>query len=258
VELFFRKSGEGRPLVILHGLFGISDNWAALAKLWSAHFTVYTLDLRNHGQSPHSDEWNYRVMADDVVEFFGTERLNDVILLGHSMGGKTAMRLALDYPMALSKLIVSDIAPKRYDLQQHQAIEAIKAVDVKKLESRKDAEVILQQHLHDNGTIQFLLKNLFWRDQPDGTKILDWRFNAHVIAEQIENISEATIADDPCEVDTLFIRGERSHYITAEDELLIQQQFPNSSIVTIPDAGHWVHADQPQLMFTSVLEFSQR
>jgi pimeloyl-ACP methyl ester carboxylesterase len=258
VELFFRKSGEGRPLVILHGLFGISDNWAALAKLWSAHFTVYTLDLRNHGQSPHSDEWNYRVMADDVVEFFGTERLNDVILLGHSMGGKTAMRLALDYPMALSKLIVSDIAPKRYDLQQHQVIEAIKAVDVKKLDSRKDAEVILQQHLHDNGTIQFLSKNLFWRDQPDGTKILDWRFNARVIAEQIENISEATSADDPCEVDTLFIRGGRSHYITAEDELLIQQQFPNSSIVTIPDAGHWVHADQPQLMFTSVLEFSQR
>lgn len=258
MELFFRKSGEGRPLVILHGLFGLSDNWAALAKLWAPHFTVYTLDLRNHGQSPHSNEWNYRVMADDVVEFFGTERLNDVILLGHSMGGKTAMRLALDYPMALSKLIVADIAPKRYDLQQHQVIAAIKAVNAGQAESRKDAEAILQQHTLDNGTIQFLLKNLFWRDQPDGSKILDWRFNARVIAEQIENISEATVSDDPCEVDTLFIRGARSQYITGEDESLIQQQFPNASILTIPDAGHWVHADQPQHVFTAVLEFSQR
>lgn len=256
MELFYRKSGSGKPLVILHGLFGISDNWAALARRWSEHFTVYALDLRNHGQSPHAEEWNYSVMAEDVIEFLGTERLHDIILLGHSMGGKTAMRLALDFPQVLSKLIVSDIAPRYYELQQHHVIEALNAVPLDQISSRKEAEQILVQHLHDQGTIQFLLKNLTWKDLPDGSKKLDWRFNFKVIRDHINVVAEPTDSPAPCEVDTLFIRGARSHYITDEDIRQIPAVFPNAQFLTIPDAGHWVHADQPEHMYQAVMNFA--
>ncbi|MCU0435689.1 MAG: alpha/beta fold hydrolase [Bacteroidia bacterium] len=256
MQLFSRKQGSGRPLVVLHGLFGISDNWAALAKRWADDFTVYTLDLRNHGQSPQSDEWSYSAMADDVIEFFGTERLHDVVLLGHSMGGKTAMRLALDYPMAISKLIVADIAPRRYPVGQQDVVAALLAVELPALESRKDAEVVLRSHLHDEGTIQFLLKNLYWRDLPDGTKQLAWRFNLPVISQNLHIVAEPTDTPAPCEIETLFIRGAKSNYVTADDVNSIPQIFPHSQLITIADAGHWVHANQPDAFYEAVRNFA--
>lgn len=254
MKLFFRKSGSGRPLVILHGLFGISDNWAGLAKQWAEHFTVYAVDLRNHGQSPHADEWNYTVMAEDLLELFGDEKLSDVTLLGHSMGGKAAMRLALDYPMAVSKLIVSDIAPKAYAENNRHVVNALLNVQIDQLNSRKEAEAILTAELNDNGTVQFLLKNLFWRENPDGTKKLGWRLNLDVIARNLIHVGEATDWPAPCEVETLFIRGERSNYILPEDEPEIKRIFPNAEILTIPNAGHWVHADNPKAMYEAVLK----
>ncbi|MGL5890335.1 MAG: alpha/beta fold hydrolase [Bacteroidia bacterium] len=257
MQLFYRTQGSGRPLVVLHGLFGISDNWAALAKRWANDFTVYTLDLRNHGQSPHSDEWSYSAMADDVIEFFGTARLHDVVLLGHSMGGKTAMRLALDYPMAVSKLIVADIAPRRYPVGQQDVVAALLAVEPEKLESRKDAEAILRGYLKDEGTIQFLLKNLYWREFADGSKKLNWRFNLEVISKNLGIVAEPTETPAPCELETLFIRGARSNYVTDEDAATLPAIFPNSSLVTIPDAGHWVHADQPDAFYNAVLNFAR-
>lgn len=256
MQLFYRTQGTGRPLVVLHGLFGISDNWAALAKRWANDFTVYTLDLRNHGQSPHSDEWSYTAMADDVIEFFGTERLHDIVLLGHSMGGKTAMRLALDYPMAISKLIVADIAPRVYPVGQQDVVAALLAVELEKLESRKDAEVILRAHLKDEGTIQFLLKNLYWREFKDGTKKLDWRFNLDVISKNMHIVAEPTETPAPCEIETLFIRGAKSNYVTDEDAATLPSIFPHSSLITIPDAGHWVHAEQPEAFYNAVLNFA--
>lgn len=254
MKLFFRKSGSGQPLVILHGLFGISDNWAALAKQWSEQFTVYTVDLRNHGQSPHAEEWNYAVMAEDLLELFGDERLSNVTLLGHSMGGKVAMRLALDYPMAVSKLIVSDIAPKFYPENNRHVVEALLKVNPSQLHSRKEAEAILSSELKDNGTVQFLLKNLFWRENADGSKHLDWRFNLDVISRKLAEVGEATDSPAPCEVETLFIRGDRSHYILPEDEAKIKSIFPNSEIITIANAGHWVHADNPKAMYEAVMK----
>lgn len=254
MQLFFRKSGSGRPLVILHGLFGISDNWAGLAKQWSEHFTVYAIDLRNHGQSPHDEEWNYSVMAEDVLELFGDEKLTDITLLGHSMGGKVGMRLALDYPMALSKLIVSDIAPKFYPENNRHVVEALLKVNPKQLSSRKEAETILATELKDNGTVQFLLKNLFWHENADGTKNLDWRFNLDVISRKLHEVSAATDSPAPCEVETLFIRGDRSRYILPEDEAAISRIFPHSEIITIPNAGHWVHADNPKAMYDAVMK----
>lgn len=256
MKLFFRKSGSGRPLVILHGLFGISDNWAALAKQWSEHFTVYTLDLRNHGQSPHSEEWNYAVMAEDVLEFLGDEKLNNVTLLGHSMGGKVAMRLSIDYPMAVSRLIVSDIAPRQYASQNKDVVAALLKVDLNLVHTRKDAEAILKNDLHDNGTIQFLLKNLFWKEQDSGDKRLAWRFNLDVISRKLDEVLSPTLPDTICETETLFLRGSKSPYIMEEDAIEIQQLFPNSSLITIENAGHWVHADQPAAMYEAVMNFA--
>ncbi len=255
VKLFFRKSGSGKPLIILHGLFGISDNWAALSKLWSGNFTVYAVDLRNHGQSPHSEEWNYKVMANDIIELMGDEKLSDIAILGHSMGGKVAMRLAIDYPMAVSKLIVVDIAPKQYPPHNQDVVNALKKVDLDKIQSRKEAEEILREDLHEEGTIQFLLKNLHWKENAAGEKSLAWRFNLDVIGENLHEVYAATLPPLTCNTEALFIRGEKSQYVMQEDEADIKVLFPNSTIVTIPDAGHWVHADQPFPVFEAVLRF---
>lgn len=255
MKLFFRKSGTGKPLIILHGLFGISDNWAALSKLWSEHFTVYAVDLRNHGQSPHSDEWNYEVMANDIIELMGEEKMNDVTILGHSMGGKVAMRLAIDYPMAVSKLIVVDIAPRQYPPHNTEVVNALNKVDPDKIKSRKDAEEILRKELHEEGTIQFLLKNLHWKENTAGEKSLAWRFNLPVIGSHLKEVYVATLPPGTCETESLFIRGAKSQYVMPEDEADIKVLFPNSTIVTIPDAGHWVHADQPFPVFEAVVKF---
>lgn len=256
MKLFFRKSGSGHPLIVLHGLFGISDNWAALAKQWSEHFTVYTVDLRNHGQSPHSEDWNYALMAEDILELIGDEKLNNVTILGHSMGGKVAMKLAIEYPMAVTKLIVSDIAPRVYPPQNKDVVNALLSVNIEQISSRKDAEQVLAGTLSDNGTIQFLLKNLFWKEQISGEKKLSWRFNLDVISRKLNEVNQPTLPDPVCDTDTLFIRGSRSPYILEEDESEIKMLFPNSSVVTIQNAGHWVHADQPQAMFQAVMEFA--
>jgi esterase len=255
VKLFFRKSGTGKPLIILHGLFGISDNWAALAKLWSEYFTVYAVDLRNHGQSPHSDEWNYEVMSNDIIELMGDEKLNDVCILGHSMGGKVAMKLAIDYPMAISKMIVVDIGPKKYPPHNTEVVNALKKVDLDKIQSRKDAEAILRADLHEEGTIQFLLKNLHWKEIPGAEKLLAWRFNLPVIDSHLNEVYTATLPTATCDTETLFIRGGKSDYVLPEDETEIKALFPNSQILTIPDAGHWVHADQPFPVFEAVMKF---
>ncbi|HEU4718566.1 MAG TPA: alpha/beta fold hydrolase [Bacteroidia bacterium] len=254
MKLFFRKSGHGKPLVILHGLFGISDNWASLARMWSEHFAVYAVDLRNHGQSPHAEEWNYSVMAEDVLELIADEKLNEVSLLGHSMGGKAAMRLALDYPQAVSKLLVSDIGPKKYEEHNRKVVEALQRVHPEKLASRKEAEAMLVHDLRDNSTVQFLLKNLSWKESGE-KKHLGWRFNLDVIARKLDAVSEATDSPAPCPVQTLFIRGENSEYIRPEDENGIKRVFPDSEILTIKNAGHWVHADQPQAMYEAVMDF---
>lgn len=255
MKLFFRKSGSGAPMIILHGLFGISDNWASLAKRFSEKFTVYAVDLRNHGQSPHSEDWDYSFMAADVLELMNDEKPDDVILIGHSMGGKVAMRLALDHPLRVNKLIVADISPRETAETQREVVEALEAVHPETLASRKEAEAKLAQRISEQGTLQFLLKNLFWKEFPDGEKKLAWRFNLPVISRKLIEVSAATDSPAPCLIDTLFIRGEKSSYITGADEAEIASVFPNVNIVTIPGAGHWVHADKPDAFYAAVMEF---
>ncbi|HRG36958.1 MAG TPA: alpha/beta fold hydrolase [Bacteroidia bacterium] len=252
MKLFYRKYGKGQPLFILHGLFGQSDNWNTLAKQFSEQgFEVYTIDQRNHGLSPHSTTWDYHSMSTDIEELMGDLLLDKCILLGHSMGGKTAMQFAVEHPHLLDKLIVADMAPKYYPPHHQAVIQGLQAIDFKTIKNRKEAEDTLSQYIEDTGTKQFLLKNIFWKD--DG--IMDWRFNLNVIAEQIENMGESIQTDHPCEVPALFIRGEKSLYIEDSDLNSIKDIFPRSYVETIKDAGHWVHAEQPQLFFKAVLDF---
>ncbi len=243
-------------MIILHGLFGLSDNWATLAKKFSDHYTVYTVDLRNHGQSPHSDQWKYWIMAEDVLELIQKEELKDVILIGHSMGGKVAMYLTLDSPEYISRLIVLDIAPKKYPIGNEDVVAALLKVHPEKLASRKEAEDILSKDLKDQGTIQFLLKNLYHKEEANGTSHLAWRFNLPVISKNLEVVSDATDEPAGSDVMTLFVRGEKSNYITKEDDAEIMRVFPRASIKTIAGAGHWVHADKPDELFDVIMQFS--
>lgn len=259
MKLFHRKFGEGQPLIILHGLFGQSDNWNTLAKQISQNgFEVYTVDQRNHGLSPHSDVWNYKAMSEDILELIRDNDLKNVILLGHSMGGKTAMQFAVDHPEFLDKLIVVDIAPKFYAIHHQSVLDALHAVDFNVVKTRKEVEAVLSQFISDFGTKQFLLKNIFWTDEEE----MAWRFNLNVITKQIENVgrevqdvSEAPSTDIVCDVEALFIRGEHSNYILDEDLELIHEIFPRSMLETIPGAGHWVHAEKPKEFFDAVMNF---
>ena len=252
MKLFYRKFGSGQPLIILHGLFGQSDNWNTLAKQISEQgFEVYTVDQRNHGLSPHSTTWDYPSMSADIEELMENLVLEKCILMGHSMGGKTAMQFALEHGDLLDKLIVVDMAPKYYPPHHQAVIEGLQAVDFTKIQTRKEAENILSNYIDDAGTKQFLLKNIFWKD--DG--IMDWRFNLNVIQQKIENMGKAIQTDSHCAVPTLFIRGETSTYIDETDLPVIKDIFPRSYVETIKDAGHWVHAEQPQAFFKSVMSF---
>jgi esterase len=261
MKLFFRKSGEGFPLIILHGLFGMNDNWASLAKKYAAAgFTVYLPDLRNHGQSPHDDRFTIQAMAEDLAEFFDREQLARAHLAGHSLGGKVAMYFACLHPERVSRLVVADIAPRYYPPHHETVLAGIHAVNLESTASRSEAEKQMEKILPDAGVRQFLLKNLYWKEDPSNPseKNLGWRFNLHGIEPNIENAGEGLPEnfryDGPC----LFIRGERSEYITARDYNTITRHFPQAMVETIPKAGHWVHADNPDGFSAVFLKFLQQ
>jgi esterase len=253
MQLAFREYGSGQPLIILHGLFGQSDNWNTLAKRFSENgFRVFTLDLRNHGLSPHSEEWNYEVMAEDLKEFIDTHQLKDPILIGHSMGGKTVMFFELMYPGIAKKIVIADIAPRAYEAHHDSVLKALNAVDFSKVKTRKEAEAVMNEYIQDFGTKQFLLKNIYWKD--NANNIMDWRFNLRVIDKNYDNIG-VEAPDKSSEVETLFMRGEKSDYITDKDIPDIEKRFPNYKLITIPGSGHWIHAEKPNEFFEEVMKF---
>ena len=253
MELAFRKFGEGQPLLILHGLFGQSDNWNTLAKRFGENgFETFAIDLRNHGLSPKSGAWNYEVMADDINEFIEKHQLKNPILIGHSMGGKVAMVYAFKYPGVLRKLIVADMSPRLYQPHHDAVIQALESVDFSKINTRKEAEAILNEFISDFGTKQFLLKNIYWEDSANNK--MNWRFNLPVIAKNYNEILRA-VPEEKTGVDTLFIRGEKSNYIAEIDIAEIERRFTNYKIDTILNAGHWVHAEKPNEFFESVMAF---
>lgn len=251
MKLFYRKHGQGQALIILHGLFGQCDNWNTLGKKFSELFEVYLVDQRNHGLSPHSDVWTYESMSADLLELITDNNLTDVLLIGHSMGGKAIMDFASRYPEYIDKMIVSDIAPKAYPVHQQDVIMALNSVDFEVVKSRKQVEDILAQRISDFGTRQFLLKNLYWIQE----NRLAWRFNLEVISKNIEEIGKESLAGKVCETNTLFMRGAKSNYITDSDLEEIIQKFPHAKVSTIPNAGHWIHAEQPQLFYEAAMEY---
>lgn len=249
--------GQGRPLVILHGLFGTLDNWQSLARRWAteAGLRVISVDLRNHGRSFHSDEHTYALMAQDVLDLFDHLQLGpDTTLMGHSMGGKVAMRLALDHPERLARLIVVDIAPRFSDMEhQDDIIAGLQSVDFTTCANRAEADAALAQHVPNLGTRQFLLKNLYRTEH----NTFAWRINLKVLAAQLAAIGEETSGSTPFLKPALFIRGGKSNYITPADKLHgIPTLFPHSQVATVVDAGHWVHAEKPDEIFEMVKAFS--
>lgn len=244
--IYSKIEGEGKPLLILHGFLGMSDNWKTIGTQFAANgFQVHLLDLRNHGKSFHSDEFSYAIMAQDIYEYCKANNLEKVNIIAHSMGGKTAMLFAATHPEIIEKLIIADIGPKFY-AQHHQSILAgLNAVDFSKKPSRTEVEAIVSQYITDFGTRQFLLKSLYWLEPGQ----LAFRFNLAVFNEKIEEIGKKLPENAVFLKPTLFIRGGNSNYILEEDFQNIQKHFPDSRIETIPNVGHWLHAENPKMFY---------
>ncbi|MCB0757711.1 MAG: alpha/beta fold hydrolase [Flavobacteriales bacterium] len=241
VDLFHRREGAGTPVVILHGLFGSGDNFGSIGRTLSAEFDMVLVDERDHGRSPHTDRITYPLMAGDVHALVTKLGLKDIILVGHSMGGKTAMTFAQRWPELLKHLVVIDIGPREYPIGDHAPIiEALSSSDPASMGSRKEMEAHLSSHIPEPGVVQFLMKSLYW-EKPDR---LGWRFNVPVLKRDMNDIL-AGMDPEVVRVPTLFIRGGKSGYITREDLPQLKEQFPNSRVETIAFAGHWVHAQAP-------------
>ena len=251
MKLHFKKLGSGDPILILHGLFGISDNWITIAKSLAKKYLVYVLDMRNHGRSPHTEAFTYADMVEDVYEFLTDMNLRQVSMIGHSMGGKTAMNFALEYPNRLNKLIIIDISPREYPVFHRNIIDGLLTLDISKLNSRKDADVKLTEKISSRRIRQFLLKNLTRND--DG--FFTWRINLPVIAGNLSEIGSEIKSKSSFSTPTLFIRGGESEYIRESDFQLIQDQFTNSKIITIPGTSHWVHSEAPEKVFKVIDAF---
>lgn len=251
MKLFSRIMGEGQPLLIVHGLFGMSDNWQRLGKQFADFYEVHLIDQRNHGRSPHSAVFNYDVMAADLVEYIQDRGLSNVLLMGHSLGGKAVMELAVKHPALVEKLIVVDISPKAYPVHHDKIIAGLQSLDFDVLTSRGEADRRLADYVVDAGVRQFLLKSLYWVEKGQ----LAFRFKLDAIAEHITEVGKALATDAVYEGPCLFVDGATSGYIVDEDEDLILNHFPEGEIVTIADAGHWVHAEQPDRFFDEVMRF---
>jgi esterase len=252
MKLFYREFGKGQPFIILHGLLGSSDNWLPQAKMLAEHYHVWVVDQRNHGQSPHSNAFDYKALSDDIGAFIKEHNLEKPIILGHSMGGKAAMNFALAHPDKLDKLIVVDIAPKAYDVRHDHILEGLKAIPIDSIQSRTEADEALANHIEHPAVRQFLLKNLMRK--PEGG--FGWKMNLPVLDKNLEHIGAGLIFKGTFEKKTLFIRGLKSDYIVDGDREAIRKFFPDNNLVSL-NTGHWVQAENPAAFVETVLTFLQ-
>ena len=243
--------GEGKPFVILHGFLGMSDNWKTLGNQFAEHFQVHLVDQRNHGRSFHDDAFYYEALAEDLKNYLDTHQIKDAILLGHSMGGKTAMLFATLYPELVSKLIIADISPRFYPIHHDAILDGLNSLDFDTLKSRGQADKQLANYVTDAGTRMFLLKNLYWIEKGK----LALRINLDVLTENVSEVGEALPLHAKFDGDTLFLRGDKSEYIGNQDETLIKNHFPEAKITTIANAGHWLHAENPKDFYQAVTNF---
>lgn len=251
MNLHFESYGQGEPLVILHGLLGSADNWHSIATKLASHFRVYTLDQRNHGHSPHSSEMDYSLLAQDAHDFIKSQGLADALVLGHSMGGKTAMQMALLYPRQVRRLVVVDIAPRGYAPRHWSMLQAMASLDLAHSRTRSELESALAPVVADLSTRQFLLKNAVRTE----TGHFDWRIGLRQIIQNYSRLTEALNGERPFDKPTLFIRGQKSDFLFESDLPDISRLFPRARLRTIPAAGHLVHVQNAEAFLKVVLEF---
>ncbi len=250
INLHYQSMGAGEPVMILHGAFGSLDNWSGIAKKLAETRRVISVDLRNHGRSPHTADQNYDLMAKDVIKLLNDLDLPKVDLIGHSMGGKVAMAVSEQAPALLQKLIVVDIAPREYQIGNGETTQALLDIDLTQYQSRREVDAALVSAIPEKSMRLFLLMNLKLEEGK-----LRWRINLPAMAENRASVAERGIGHSLIQIPTCFIKGGESDFISDEDELAIQKQFPHSKMVTIPDAGHWVHAAAPAEFLQAVNSF---
>nr|WP_210396967.1 alpha/beta fold hydrolase [Motiliproteus sediminis] len=252
MTLHYKELGQGDPLLILHGLFGTLENWGGQIKALSGQFRVFAIDLRNHGRSPWSEQMDYPSLSADLIAFMDQHGIERAAVLGHSMGGKAAMQLALDHPERVSRLLVVDIAPVRYPPGHNEVFDGLFGVDLAHLASRGDADQQLAAHIDDAGVRQFLLKNLY----RDGDHFA-WRMNLKALHREYEQIAAAPESKGHYPGPTQFIKGGRSSYIQEAHRGAIGKLFPNASARVMEGVGHWPHAEKPELFTRLALRFLQ-
>ncbi|MGB5698723.1 alpha/beta fold hydrolase [Muriicola sp.] len=250
--VYANKVGSGRPLIILHGFLGMSDNWKSLGNQYAElGFEVHMIDQRNHGRSFWSDAFNYTLLAADVYTYLEQNGIDKADVIGHSMGGKTAMQFACSHPGKVNSLIVADIAPKYYPPHHDEIINGLNALRREDLTSRTAADTALATHISDWGVRQFLLKNLYWKEKDQ----LAFRFNLKVLSDKLNEIGEPIGSNEVFEGPVLFLRGSRSEYIQEQDLAEIKKHFPRATLQTIENAGHWLHAENPDEFLQKTLSF---
>ncbi len=250
--LHSKVSGTGKPLIILHGFLGMSDNWKTLGSKFSENgFEVHLIDQRNHGRSFHSEDFNYDFLASDLKTYLDYHQIEKANIIGHSMGGKTAMQFACDFPNLTDKLLVADISPKYYPPHHNEIINGLNALNFETIDSRSQADEELAEHIAEYGIRQFLLKNLYWVEKGR----LGFRFNLEVLSTKMEEIGENISAISNYDGPTLFLKGDKSEYVVAADLPEIRRHFPNAELDTIENAGHWLHAENPKQFFEKSIVF---
>lgn len=250
MELNYKVFGEGKPLIILHGLFGSSDNWQTHAKKLAEKYNVYTIDQRNHGKSPWSNAFNYAIMAEDLHEFVEQHEIKDFILMGHSMGGKVAIQYAQNHPETISHLIIVDMGLKEYPITHDRIIEGLKSINILQLESRRAANEQLAKYVPEDITRLFLLKNLY-RKKEGGW---GWHINISVLDDKLPEIVKSSPRKQTL-VKALFISGGKSNYVLKSDYPSIKEVFPNAAFYVIEEADHWIHAEAPEEFLATILHF---
>lgn len=252
-EILHSKISGDKPkhLLILHGLFGQSDNFATLSKQFAEFYTVHAIDLRNHGRSFHSDGMSFDAMSDDILNYLNHHQIESCYLLGHSLGGRSVIEFSYKHPEKIDKLIVADMAPKAYPPHHQGIIKALNSVDFDKVEKRSDVEEILKLYIPDMGTRQFLLKNVYHAENGKYA----FRFNLKTLTDAYNEMVGGSLTDGIFDKPTLFLRGSKSDYVLDSDFDLIHQHFPQAKIENISNSGHWVHAENPKEFFEKTLAF---
>ncbi|SMC70790.1 alpha/beta fold hydrolase [Moheibacter sediminis] len=252
-EILHSKITGDKPkhLLILHGLFGQSDNFATLSKQFAEFYTVHAIDLRNHGRSFHSDDMSFDAMSDDILNYLNHHQIESCYLLGHSLGGRSVIEFSYKHPKNIDKLIVADMAPKAYPPHHQGIIKALNSIDFDKIEKRSDVEEILKQYIPDIGTRQFLLKNVYHAENGKYA----FRFNLKTLTDSYDGMVGGNLSNGIFDKPTLFLRGSKSDYVLDADFDLIRKHFPQAEIQTVSNSGHWVHAENPQEFFQKTIAF---